>query len=130
MPRSIGWRMNSTVPFCLLDSPLAPMSACELAAAIGVFRLIALGLPVVAEGRHYSYRYLPSCGQPKLFISGDHDPYGPVAEVEAVVATTPEPKQMVWIQDADHFFVGKLDQVQAEIIRWVKHNFPAGGPSK
>ena len=88
--------------------------------------LIALGLPVVAEGRHYSYRYLPSCSQPKLFISGDHDPYGPVAEVEAVVATAPEPKQLIWVQDADHFFVGKLDQVQAEMIRWVQDNFLAG----
>jgi alpha/beta superfamily hydrolase len=85
--------------------------------------LIALGLPVVAEGRHYSYRYLPSCSQPKLFISGDHDQYGPVAEVEAVVATAPEPKHLVWIQEADHFFVGKLDQVQAEIVHWVKQNF-------
>lgn len=88
--------------------------------------LIALGLPVVAEGRHYSYRYLPSCNQPKLFISGDHDQYGPVAEVEAVVATAPEPKQLVWIQDADHFFVGKLDQVQAEIIQWIQRNFLPG----
>ena len=87
--------------------------------------LIALGLPVVAEGRHYSYRYLPSCSQPKLFISGDHDPYGPVGEVEAVVATAPEPKQMVWIQDADHFFVGKLDQVQSQITQWVEQNFLA-----
>ena len=90
-----------------------------------VHGLIALGLPVVADGRHYSYRYLPACSQPKLFISGDHDPYGPVAEVEAVVATAPEPKQMVWIRDADPFFVGKLDQVQAAIISWVKHNFLA-----
>jgi alpha/beta superfamily hydrolase len=88
--------------------------------------LIALGLPVVAEGRHYSYRYLPGCGQPKLFISGDRDRYGPVAEVEAVVATAPEPKQLVWIQDADHFFVDKLDQVQSEIIRWVKETFLPG----
>ncbi len=90
--------------------------------------LIALGLPVVAEGRHYSYRYLPSCSQPKLFISGDHDQYGPIAEVEAVVATAPEPKQLIRIQDADHFFVGKLDQVQAEIIRWVKYNFLENRP--
>jgi alpha/beta superfamily hydrolase len=85
--------------------------------------LIALGLPVVAEGRHYSYKYFPGCTQPKLFISGDHDLFGPVADVEAVVATAPEPKQMVWIRDADHFFVGKLDQMQATIIDWVKHNF-------
>ncbi|MGC1871923.1 MAG: alpha/beta fold hydrolase [Acidobacteriaceae bacterium] len=88
--------------------------------------LIALGLPVVAEGRHYSYRYLPSCSQPKLFISGDRDRYGPVAELEAVVATAPEPKELVWIKDADHFFVGKLDRVQAEIIHWVQGNFLAG----
>jgi alpha/beta superfamily hydrolase len=85
--------------------------------------LIALGLPVLAEGRHYTYQYLPACQQPKLFISGDHDQYGPAAEVEAVVATAPEPKQLIWIPDADHFFVGKLDQVQAAIVDWVSHNF-------
>jgi hypothetical protein len=91
-----------------------------------VHGLIALGLPVVTEGRRYTYSYLPSCNQPKLFISGDRDPYGPVAKVEAVVATAPEPKQMIWIQDADHFFVGKLDQVQAAIVRWVEQFFLSG----
>jgi uncharacterized protein len=85
--------------------------------------LIALGLPVLAEGRGYTYKYLPECRQPKLFISGDRDQYGPVAGVEAVVATAPEPKQLVWIEDADHFFVGKLDQVQAAIVEWVTRNF-------
>ena len=85
--------------------------------------LIALGLPVEAEGRIYTYRYLPACRQPKLFISGNRDQYGPQAEVEAVVATASEPKQLVWIPDADHFFVGKLGQVQAAISDWVKRNF-------
>ncbi len=88
--------------------------------------LIALGLPVEAEGRRYTYKYLPSCRQPKLFISGDHDQYGPVEAVEAVVATAPEPKRLVWIEDADHFFLGKLDQVQAVIVEWVKQNFLPG----
>ncbi|MHB1935235.1 MAG: alpha/beta hydrolase [Acidobacteriaceae bacterium] len=92
-----------------------------------VHGLIALGLPVVAEGRRYSYEYLPTCNQPKLFISGDHDPYGPTAAVEAVVATAPEPKQMIWIEDADHFFVGKLEQVQSAIVDWVKDNFLPSG---
>ena len=41
--------------------------------------LIGLGLPVHAEGRDYTYGFLPQCLQPKLFISGDHDPYGPRA---------------------------------------------------
>ena len=88
--------------------------------------LIALGLPVAAEGRCYTYKYLPTCSQPKLFISGDHDQYGPVAEVEAVVATAPEPKQMVWIAGADHFFLGKLNQVQSAIAAWVTQHFLRG----
>ena len=79
--------------------------------------LIALGLPVVAEGRHYSYRYLPSCNQPKLFISGDHDQYGPVAEVEAVVATAPNQNNWSGSRMRTTFSVGKLDQVQAEIVQ-------------
>lgn len=85
--------------------------------------IIALGLPVEADGRGYTYKYLPECGQPKLFISGDHDQYGAKAAVEAVVETAPEPKQLVWIADADHFFVGKLDQVQAAIAQWVRATF-------
>lgn len=88
-----------------------------------VHGLIALGLPIAAEGRRYDYGYLPACSQPKLFVSGDRDPYGPLADVEAVVATAPDPKQLVWIPDADHFFVGKLDQVQAAIVDWVQRNF-------
>lgn len=88
--------------------------------------LIALGLPVSAEGRNYTYKYLPGCMQPKLFISGDHDQYGPVGEVQAVVATAAEPKRLVWIPGADHFFLGKLDQVQAAMVDWVTQNFLAG----
>lgn len=89
--------------------------------------VIALGLPVVAEGRHYTYKYLPDCSKPKLFISGDHDQYGPVAEVEAVVRTAPDPKELVWIPGGDHFFAGKLDQVQAAISDWVERNFLTAG---
>jgi len=91
-----------------------------------VVGLIALGLPVSAEGRNYTYKYLPACKQPKLFISGDHDQYGPQASVQAVVGTAPEPKELVWITGADHFFVGKLDQVDAAITDWVTRNFLSG----
>ena len=37
--------------------------------------LIALGLPVQAFGRNYTYDFLPQCYAPKLFISGDHDEF-------------------------------------------------------
>ncbi len=48
--------------------------------------IAALGLPVRVGDREYRYRFLSQCKQPKLFISGTKDEYGPQAEVEAVVA--------------------------------------------
>ncbi|HWF66156.1 MAG TPA: alpha/beta family hydrolase [Acidobacteriaceae bacterium] len=96
-----------------------------------VLGLIALGLPVLAEGRMYTYKYLPECRQPKLFISGDHDQYGPVAGVQSIFDTAHDPKQLIWIAGADHFFVGKLDQVQVAIASWVTEKFlsSAGSPN-
>jgi hypothetical protein len=92
--------------------------------------LIGLGMPVQAEGRSYAYGFLPGCAQPKLFISGDHDMYGPREQVEAVVASAPEPKRMVWIAGADHFFQGvegspgaKLSLMQEAIRTWLEGEF-------
>ena len=84
---------------------------------------VALGLPVHAEGRDYHYRFLPGCAKPKLFVSGTRDQYGPQAEVEAAVKTAPQPVQLVWIENADHFFMGRLDEVQSAIRTWVQAHF-------
>jgi alpha/beta superfamily hydrolase len=95
--------------------------------------LIGLGLPVHAEGRDYTYEFLPHCTQPKLFISGDHDQYGPRTIMEQVLATASEPKHLVWIEGADHFFQGipgsptpKLNILQAEIRSWLHDQFNLG----
>jgi hypothetical protein len=95
--------------------------------------LVALGLPIGAEGRRYSYDFMRSCAQPKLFISGDHDQYGPVPDVQAAVALAPEPKQLLWIHGVDHFFAlpaaqpsqgSKLDEVRQAITAWAQECFP------
>jgi alpha/beta superfamily hydrolase len=93
--------------------------------------LVGLGLPVEAEGRNYTYHFLPGCGAvPKLFVSGDHDPYGPTAALDAIVASAPDPKRVVWVEGADHFFAGiagspesKLPQLGAAIRSWVHEEF-------
>jgi alpha/beta superfamily hydrolase len=100
--------------------------------------LIGLGLPVHAGGRDYKYGFLPKCVAPKLFISGDHDEFGPREQLAAVWETAPEPKRLVWIGGADHFFQGnsaspgpKLDLMQLEIRSWVQDTFglgPGGNP--
>jgi uncharacterized protein len=84
---------------------------------------VALGLPVHAEGRDYSYEFLSACAIPKLFISGTRDQYGPRERVAATVAAAHSPAEMVWIKDADHFFAGKLDEVQSAIRAWVQTRF-------
>src|ERR1700712_2373372 len=92
-----------------------------------VHGLIGLGLPVRAEGRDYTYGFLPKCTAPKLFISGDHDQYGPRDVMEGVFERAPEPKRLVWIAGADHFFQGttdspgaKLNLMQEEIRSWLQ----------
>jgi len=90
-----------------------------------VVGLVALGIPAHAEGRDYSYEFLRSCPQPKLFVSGTRDQYGPVPRVEAVVAEAQEPKELVWISDADHFFTGKLEDVRQAIRAWMQRRYPA-----
>jgi hypothetical protein len=89
-----------------------------------VIGLVALGIPAHAEGRDYDYNFLRDCTQPKLFVSGDHDQYGPVAEVEAAVALAHEPKELVWISGADHFFASKLEGVRQAIRAWAQQRFP------
>jgi len=96
-----------------------------------VHGLVGLGLPVRAEGRDYTYRFLPACGAvPKLFISGDHDEYGPKDVLESVLVSAPEPKRVIWVEEADHFFAGiaqspasKLGTMNAGIRLWLAEEF-------
>jgi alpha/beta superfamily hydrolase len=92
--------------------------------------LIGLGLPVRAEGRDYAYGFLPKCIEPKLFISGDHDQYGPREVMERLFERAPEPKRLVWVEGADHFFQGtsdspgaKLNVMQQEMRSWLGTEF-------
>jgi len=92
--------------------------------------LIALGLPVHAAGRDYTYGFLERCTQPKLFVSGDHDEYGPLDQLEQAWARAPEPKRIRVIAGADHFFQGtagspepKLAAMQTEIRAWLAETF-------
>ncbi|HEY4380566.1 MAG TPA: alpha/beta fold hydrolase [Acidobacteriaceae bacterium] len=95
--------------------------------------LIGLGLPVHAAGRDYKYGFLPKCIEPKLFLSGDHDEFAPRESLAAVWETAPEPKRLVWVGGADHFFQGipaspgpKLDIMQLEIRSWIQDTFGLG----
>ncbi len=92
--------------------------------------LIGLGVPVRAAGRDYTYGFLPKCTQPKLFISGDHDQYGPREVMEGVFERAPSPKELFWVEGADHFFQptpgspgAKLNVMQEHIRNWLRSQF-------
>ncbi len=78
--------------------------------------MIGLGAPV----NNTDFSYLERCEKPKLFVHGANDIYGAVDKLRALVATVPGENRIAIVEDADHFFVGKLDQVDAAIASWMK----------
>jgi len=80
----------------------------------------ALGLPTHAEGRDYRYPFLAGCTFPKLFLSGDQDQYAPTAQLEQVAASASEPKRLLLLPGADHFFTGQLEPMQQALTGWLK----------
>ena len=79
--------------------------------------------PVVADSevpRTYTFEFLQECMKPKLFVSGARDQFGPRAKLEALVASMPEPKKLVMIEGADHFFEGRLRELRDATETWVR----------
>ena len=91
-----------------------------------VVGLISLGTPVSAEGRIYAYHFLESCAPPKLFVSGARDQFGAPEHVRRVVELAPEPRELVIVPEADHFFAGRLAEMQAAISNWIVKYFKPG----
>ncbi|HEV2325587.1 MAG TPA: alpha/beta family hydrolase [Terracidiphilus sp.] len=82
--------------------------------------LALLGLPTDATGRAYSYPYLGTCTLPKLFLSGDHDQFAPAERLKELAAAAAEPKRVVLVSGADHFFSGRIEAMQQALAAWLK----------
>lgn len=85
-----------------------------------VVELIGLGLPV----DNSNLSYLQGCTKRKLVLQGGYDQYGSHANIEALFETLPEPKRLVIVNGADHFFTGQLDKVATEIDVWLDERHP------
>jgi len=81
-----------------------------------VSHLIGLGIPV----NDSDFSYLNPCAKPKLFVVGDKDQFAARDRVEKVVAALPEPKRLVIVEGADHFFTGELHRAGSAITEWLK----------
>jgi alpha/beta superfamily hydrolase len=80
-----------------------------------VARVIGLGLPV----NRWDMSPLRDCVKPKLLIQGGNDEYGSAANVESLFVSLGEPKRLVIVPGADHFFAGGLERVDEAIRSWM-----------
>lgn len=97
------------LPICLMGFSFGAWVGLAVGAADPrVTTLVGLGVPVSME----SVEFLRDVRKPKLIIQGTRDEFGPAAQVSLLYEALAEPKQIHWVQGADHFFAGKLDEVQ------------------
>jgi alpha/beta superfamily hydrolase len=52
-------------------------------------------------------------------VHGSDDEYGAIEKVKTLVASLPGENHLVVVEGADHFFKGKLDQVDQAITSWI-----------
>jgi alpha/beta superfamily hydrolase len=75
-------------------------------------RIMAAGFPTIYKDTTYL-----DAPVPRIFIQSTHDEFGPVAMIEAVVASLKEPKRLILIEAQDHFFAGGLERLEDEVFQ-------------
>jgi alpha/beta superfamily hydrolase len=100
------------LPFTLAGFSFGARIALRLACpTTGARRVIAVGFPATGKDRVY----LDGCTVARVFIHSTHDQFKSVHDLEALVATLPEPKRLIAIEASDHFFAGALDRLEEEV---------------
>ena len=88
--------------------------------------LVAAGAPVAK----YDFNHLAGCDQPKLFVQGALDEYGPPAELTRFVERLAGPKALKIIAGADHFFEGHLPELAQAVAEFIsQYGVEKAGPS-
>jgi len=110
------------------DTPLLVAGfsfGCRVGLSVGcpdprVAELIGLGTPV----DKWDFDFLQRCPKPKLFVHGGNDEFGAVTRVKKMVESLPGRNELVVVESADHFFAGKLDQLDRAITSWLRARHP------
>lgn len=79
-----------------------------------VRQLIGVGVPVSLLG----VDALNGCAKHKLIVQGDHDEYGPIAEVQAWFERIPEPKHLTIVPGSDHFFTAHQTELHNAVVAY------------
>jgi uncharacterized protein len=76
---------------------------------------IYAGVPV----SKYDFTDVVHCNKPKLIIQGELDAFGQPKEIEPFFAALDEPKELIIIAGADHFFEGGLSEMSDAVSRFI-----------
>ena len=88
-----------------------------------VDRLVCLGTPT----RSFPFEVLADVAVPKLFVQGEHDEHGPLEELREGLARVSQPRRLVVVRGADHFFAGHLEEMENAIVDYLSSS--EGEPS-
>jgi alpha/beta superfamily hydrolase len=106
------------VPLVLGGFSFGSVVALRVAARDARVRAVfALGFPLGSEGDAAT---LQAPSQPRLFVQGELDAFGPGATLRALVEALPPPRELVVVPAANHFFDGHLDALQSAIADWAE----------
>ena len=104
------------LPVCLMGFSFGSWVGLAVGATDSrVSTLVGLGVPV----NILNFDFLHGVRKPKLILQGTRDEFGPVLQVSELYDSLAEPKQIHWVQGADHFFAGKLDEVQEALSQFL-----------
>lgn len=72
---------------------------------------VLIGVAPPVENRGYSFPNTLATGKPKFLIQGEEDEICPTSALRRFYAHLKEPKELVVIEDANHLFEGKTQEV-------------------
>lgn len=81
-----------------------------------VTRLISVGTPV---DKYLDYDFLVKITKPILFVHGDRDEFGSIANLRSLTGRIPH-AEVVIFENCGHFFEGHLDEVRDTVRDWTK----------
>jgi alpha/beta superfamily hydrolase len=109
--------LNPGAPLVLVGYSFG--SRCAVSHALAdptVAAVVAIGFPT----RIWSFEGIEHLGRPFAAVQGTQDEFGPIEEVEAVLARMSPPGLLYTVEGATHLFPGRAPEAAAQVRRAVE----------
>ncbi|HET9179034.1 MAG TPA: alpha/beta family hydrolase [Terriglobia bacterium] len=105
------------VPVLMMGFSFGSVVALFVGSAdLRVNSLAGIGLPINSS----DFSFLREVRKPKLIVQGAQDQFGSREKVAQLYSSLQEPKRLRFVEGADHFLTGKLQDLQVEIEEFLQ----------